>query len=354
MLPLISIIVPIYNKEKDLERCINSLLNQTYRNIEIILINDGSKDSSGKICDTYSKKNQNIISIHKKNGGVSSGRNAGIEAARGTLISFVDPDDYVSPKMIEVLYTSMVKLECDIMCCCSIVETNTGSYKNSFFNELDDNEIILDKHKAIVQLIYNKYYEPQAKAIDIGVPWGKLYKKSLIDSNSLVFNEDLRRMQDNIFNLYAFQYAHKIGYIDSPLYFYNNKNISQVINEYSNDIDSIVHKVIEETYIFLNEFEWIKDKDIQVAFEAKKVSMLLLGLSKKYLNPRYNITLRNRQILVKKFLQLHYFKSIYSGKHLIFYAKHNRVLLKMLKSEKIITTYFIFLIRNILKNYSKK
>ena len=110
----ISIIVPIYNVEVYLEECINSLIHQTYLNIEIILIDDGSSDSSGKICDKYKKIDNRSQVVHKKNGGVSSARNAGLSLVNTRYISFVDPDDYVSEQFIEKLYNSLIDNSADI------------------------------------------------------------------------------------------------------------------------------------------------------------------------------------------------------------------------------------------------
>lgn len=105
---LISVIVPIYNVEEYLDRCVNSIVNQTYRNIEILLIDDGSKDNSGKISDERAKKDDRIRVFHKENGGLSDARNYGIERAKGAIYSFIDSDDYVDEKFIEIMYENMI------------------------------------------------------------------------------------------------------------------------------------------------------------------------------------------------------------------------------------------------------
>lgn len=114
---IISIIVPIYNVEKYLPRCIGSILNQNFEEFELILVNDGSTDNSGKICDIYAKKDKRIKVIHKKNGGVSSARNSGIRAATGEYIGFVDPDDYIDKNMYTNLYELCEENNCDIGIC---------------------------------------------------------------------------------------------------------------------------------------------------------------------------------------------------------------------------------------------
>ena len=105
---LISIIIPVYNVEEYIEQCIQSVINQTYKKLEIILIDDGSLDKSGKICDAYADRDKRIIVIHKENGGLSDARNKGIDIASGEYITFVDSDDYVEDSFIEDLYTTLI------------------------------------------------------------------------------------------------------------------------------------------------------------------------------------------------------------------------------------------------------
>lgn len=113
----ISIVVPVYNVEKYLSKCIDSILNQTYKDLEIILVDDGSKDQSGKICDEYAKKDSRITVFHKENGGLSSARNYGIERATTPYIGFIDSDDYIDNDMYEILYNNIIKEDADVSMC---------------------------------------------------------------------------------------------------------------------------------------------------------------------------------------------------------------------------------------------
>ena len=115
--PLLSIIVPVYNVEKYIERCIKSILNQSFTNFELILVDDGSPDNCGKICDEYKKKDSRIKVIHKKNGGLSDARNAGLNIATGKYIGFVDSDDIIHPQMYEKLFNCINKYNSDIVQC---------------------------------------------------------------------------------------------------------------------------------------------------------------------------------------------------------------------------------------------
>ena len=113
----ISIIIPVYNVEKYLNKCLNSVIEQTYKNIEVILIDDGSTDNSGKICDEYAKNDIRIKIIHQQNGGVSTARNNGLEHATGKYITFVDSDDYIEKEMIETMAKKIMKKNADIVIC---------------------------------------------------------------------------------------------------------------------------------------------------------------------------------------------------------------------------------------------
>ena len=114
---LVSIIVPVYNVEKYLERCLDSLINQTLKDIEIILVDDGSTDDSGNICDKYAKKDKRIKVIHKENGGLSDARNIGLSIANGRYLQFVDSDDFIHKQMIEILYNTIINNNADISIC---------------------------------------------------------------------------------------------------------------------------------------------------------------------------------------------------------------------------------------------
>ena len=120
---LVSVIVPIYNVEKYLRKCVDSILNQTYKNLEIILVDDGSPDNCGNICDEYALSDSRIRIIHKKNGGLSDARNAGLDIARGNYILFVDSDDYIDETMVEKLYEALEKEKAE-MSLCSFVYVN--------------------------------------------------------------------------------------------------------------------------------------------------------------------------------------------------------------------------------------
>ena len=169
MKPLISIVVPVYGVENYLTDCIDSIISQSYKNIEIILVDDGSKDSCPKICDEYAKKDKRIKVIHKKNGGLSDARNAGIEAATGKLITFIDSDDNVDADYIKQLYETMREYGADISVC-----GRTAFYGDKQVSYSSDKKMNLNQKEALTKILYHEDIDSTS--------WAKLYKKELFDN----------------------------------------------------------------------------------------------------------------------------------------------------------------------------
>jgi glycosyltransferase involved in cell wall biosynthesis len=199
--PLISVIIPIYNVEQYLKTCIDSVLAQSYENLEIILVDDGSQDSCGAICDEYANLDSRIIVIHKKNGGLSDARNKGIDICHGEYISFIDSDDFVSKYFIELLYNAAEETNSDIASYSWPVNFVDGQESNiTFTEELKSPKIkVLDKKEALKQILYQKIpngaqHRLYKKKIlkDIRFPYGYLFEdvatvyKTFILANKIV------------------------------------------------------------------------------------------------------------------------------------------------------------------------
>ena len=211
MKELISIIVPVYNVEQYLDDCLISIINQTYKNLEIILIDDGSTDKSGKICDEYAKKDSRIIVIHKENGGVSSARNAGLRIAKGAYIGFVDPDDWIAEDMYEVLYSNAKKYDADVSVCKYKIVKNRRKDNLNAINLIKHNKTIgLDAIKSMCYMLSsNKFY-------DCG-PCNKLYKKEVVP----YFNQNISVAEDLLFNFEIYFRKENVScWDDSEKYFY--------------------------------------------------------------------------------------------------------------------------------------
>lgn len=167
MQPLISVIVPVYNVELYLHRCVDSILAQTYTNLEIILVDDGSPDKCGEICDEYAGKNAKVKAIHKINGGLSDARNVALTICKGEYITFIDSDDYVGCDYVKYLYELLVKNSSDISVCNMAKVYNKGKLRLSE----NDFELVFSKVEALETMLYQRYLDTSA--------CGKLYKRNL-------------------------------------------------------------------------------------------------------------------------------------------------------------------------------
>lgn len=207
----ISVIIPIYNVEKYLEKCINSILNQTYKNIELILVNDGSKDSCKSICNRYAEKDSRIKVIHKENGGVSSARNKGIEIATGEYIAFVDSDDYIHKNMYELMINIAKSNKSDITICdFKYVNANNPEKIN---NDLNVDNLEIEEFTSI-ECLENLYGKTPVK---FEVVWNKLYKRELFEN---VRYEESRIYEDSIIIHRLIYLSKKVIYLHCPLYMY--------------------------------------------------------------------------------------------------------------------------------------
>ena len=259
---LITVIIPIYNVEKYLKKCLDSVINQTYNNLEIILIDDGSTDDSGLICDKYSKEDSRIIVEHIKNAGVSNARNIGIKKAKGEYITFVDSDDYIELNMYEKMISVIANNEYpDIISCGFFSENEQKDFlanSNETLNEVD----ILNNNIAFKEIFTDK----------IGAYiWNKLFKKNIIVLNSLLFDKRISYGEDLLFLCHFVDYSKKICCMKEKLYHHIkrkdsitntkfNKKLLSILDAYSKVEkigkkkynDSIENIIISKSFVICN------------------------------------------------------------------------------------------------------
>lgn len=245
---LVSVIVPVYGVEQYLNKCVDSIINQTYKNLEIILVNDGSLDNCGKICDEYAEKDNRVKVIHKKNGGQGSARNCALRVASGEYITFVDSDDWLALDIIESLYNAIIINEADLSVC--------------GFSSIKANEVLgeywvckkpesFDKIQALSVYYEGKYIYP--------APWGKLYKRQLWEG--VYFPEDVYREDEYIFYK-VLEGANKVIHIGVAKYYYNVREGSAEHcgftsrNLISNVSIDIQYDYISQRYPELHEKVW--------------------------------------------------------------------------------------------------
>ena len=242
---LISIIIPVYQVENYIERCIKSVINQTYKDIEIILVDDGSTDNSGHICDDYSIKDSRIKVLHINNGGVAKARKLGLEHSTGDFIVFIDSDDYIPENSILSMNEYRIKHNLDIVIGAFNI-CNDNSYK---YIPIQD-EIITQK-EYIKRLLLHKSNP---------APWGKLYSKYLFSDNSF---PQLVKGEDYLMNLEIALRVKSVGYIDSPVYNYYQRNDSVIHlhktnHNYEKKYNQLAREIINRTKTFnYNEREFL-------------------------------------------------------------------------------------------------
>ena len=220
---LVSIIVPIYNVEKHLRQCIDSILEQTYENLEVILVNDGSQDSCSEICDEYSKKDSRVIVIHKKNGGLSSAREKGMENATGDYVMFVDGDDWVEITTVEECI-SQVKKQKDITCVMFsyIKETAKKSIPMHIFDDSLHMPVDIAEenvYRRLFGLSNNELSHPERMENVVSCCM-KLYKSNYAKKGRYFDTKLVGSCEDGLFNMYALHGCREIVYLDRPLYHY--------------------------------------------------------------------------------------------------------------------------------------
>lgn len=296
--PLISVIVPIYNVELYLNRCITSIVQQTYHNLEIILVDDGSNDRSCEICDVQKLKDNRIKVIHKKNGGLSDARNVGIQESHGEYIMFVDSDDYINDKMCEILLKEALNTESDIVGC-------------NFYWSYSDNENIpcTMSLKAPCSLKRNEFFKHfmMKGSVDLAVVWNKLYKKRIWKEAPLL-KFPLGRFHEDEFTNYKFYYAASlITIIDQPLYYYvqrqesimskygikNVLDMLECIKErliWADGINQGVYNIVEASCIrmYFNLLNTLLIKSVPYASDKsfKEIEKCILkGFKQTYSNP---------------------------------------------------------------------
>lgn len=204
---MVSVIVPVYKVEEFLPRCIDSILKQTYQNLEIILVDDGSPDNCGKICDEYALKDERVKVIHKENGGLSSARNSGLEIATGEYVAFVDSDDWIDTTYVQTLKDVLENTTSD-MSACMFCRTKGEKAERRLFNDIP--EVITDE----------KFFSVLSENSFAGYASNKLFKKDIIEKNGLRFDEKIFNGEDFPFVLEYVRFTEKTAFIKQDLYFY--------------------------------------------------------------------------------------------------------------------------------------
>ncbi|NSL52729.1 glycosyltransferase [Calidifontibacillus erzurumensis] len=271
----ISIIVPIYNVEKYLRRCIESIQKQTLKDIQIILVNDGSKDNSLAICKEYGAVDERIVVIDQPNGGVSSARNAGLEVAKGEYIGFIDPDDWIEANMYESLYKQAKNIDADVCMCDYIIEKNGKSVPikmNINKDNLEGEEII---KKIIANMIGSSNLNSGSQTI-MGSVWRIIAKRDLLEKNQLKFKVGIPLMEDLLFCIEILLKSKKVGVNRGAYYHYLQHGHSAVASYRKNmlELQLKVYYFIQEILSKENIYPIVKER-----MDVRYVSMYLTAIA---------------------------------------------------------------------------
>ena len=320
----VSIIIPIYNGEKYIDSCLKSVLEQTYKNVEIIVVNDGSKDDSLILINKYKKSDDRIIVIDKKNEGVSVARNTAIDISTSKWIMFVDVDDKLEKDAVENL---MNNIENDIDIIISKIYLVSENKKEEFKCEYSEKKIFQneDKNELIQAIFYDNYKEKISSNTNI---FAKLYSKDLLMKNKIKFKEGMKYGEDVIFNLISFQNAKKIAFINSFTYNYIS-NCESVTQKFDNNI------IEHYTKMLLEIKEYLTKNNLYEKFKNEYQYFVLRQINKfcrLYFFRKENT--KSYKELKKEFLSLlamePYYTAVFKEK-IIFLTKQRKILLMLLK-----------------------
>ena len=293
---LVSVIVPIYKVEKYLSKCLDSIASQTYTNIQVILVNDGSPDNCQLICENYCRKDARFELINKKNGGLASARNAGLEIVRGNYIVCVDSDDWVEPNMVEILLKNMIENKAD-MSVCSFFENRIGGAKHEIFSE---KIYILSQEEAVERLITpGKFY---------GFAWNKMYRKSLLGTQR--YDESIFKGEDSPFSLEYVLKCKKVVVQDIPLYHYRVDSVSISRSKFNLGNMTV-----------LNSYQNMVDILTKFGFSNKIINMQRVQYAGKLLSLRTNIILSKKSKFIKQLevidMQMKLYEKLYLKSNLV-------------------------------------
>ncbi|WP_078428909.1 glycosyltransferase family 2 protein [Alkalihalobacterium alkalinitrilicum] len=330
----VSVIIPVYNAEKYLAQCIESLLSQALQDCEFIFINDGSKDDSCKIIEDYKEKDPRIILINQENRGVSIARNNGLQIASGEYIGFVDADDYIEMDMYATLYHSAKLSDCDVVI-------------SNFENEIDGHKV-MTKYPFPLNINLNNDYINQEilpyfiKSDNLNTACNKLYKNKIIIENSIKFPEKLSLGEDGMFNMIFFSQATTTKYIDYTGYHYREVEGSATRN--------ISKKDYFERALEVYQFELPEqivghlDKEKIHQFKAVRLIKSVLSYIHVYFSPSNEVSFKTRYEYIKNMISNQIVREAlptYCELHQNTLGKYEKFLLNMVKKKSTMGLYCV-------------
>ena len=275
--PIISIIVPVYNAEKFLVQCLDSLINQTYENIEIICVNDGSTDGSLNIIKNFQALDKRIHCIDKQNQGVSAARNDALQAANGQLVMCVDADDWIEPETVATVAAKLIETDSDVVMWPYVSEKQGRSDVKSIFPEdliFQGSEVQNKLHRRFIGLFNEELAHPEL-ADSLCTVWGKLYKTELLKDFKFIDLNEIGTYEDGFFNLEVFGRVQRAAYINRPMYHYRRTNDGSQTSIYREKLFSQWMHLFD---LMQNYIEWNQlGIEYQIALK-NRIALSIVGL----------------------------------------------------------------------------
>ncbi len=343
----ISFIVPVYGVEKYIHQCVDSILAQTFKDFELILVNDGSPDNCPHICDKYAEQDSRVKVIHQKNAGVAEARNAGIRAASGEWIYFVDSDDWIEPNAAEILYTDALRTGADYVVSTYVSVYENGSRKpfhmhsKAFYT--DRREDIQAMQKNLIYRNFCPLYVPYLS----GHSWGRLIRSSIIKDNGIYFEGYVKHFwEDGIFNLYVLEHIKGFYYNDKHTYNYRMLGDSW-IHSFRADLLELMPRNHQVVMKFMAETG--KDKNFLEAESCRQIGSLSSLLIRYFFHCQNTIPNKLRIRSLKKTLSEDPYRTAISAVNLRKLTLKHAYLALCVKAKCVIGLHLFVIIRRFLK-----
>ncbi len=338
----VSIIIPVYNVEKYLPKCLESVIGQTYADLEIICIDDGTPDRSAAVILSYAEKDGRIRLISQKNQGLSGARNTGVNAATGKYIVFLDGDDWIDPETIETAVNKAKENSSDVVMWSYIREFPNKSTEKKLFN-LDSDKVFDENgchklHRRMAGLYGEETADP-SNADSLVTAWGKLYKSDIIKENGLEFvDTKLIGTEDALFNLEYFGYVHRAAFINQPFNHYRKDNDISLTRSYKSKLFSQWNGLYDRMENYLKRTK-LPD-EFSVALNNRICfSMIGLGLT-EMLNPNGHVArIKN----IKKFLSTPRYKNAYKNLDMRYLPIHWKLFFTLCKRRMAVSVYILLI-----------
>lgn len=343
----ISIIIPLYNCEKYICRCLNSIVKQTYKNLEVIIVNDGSKDNSEKVCLDFinEKKLSNFHYFYKNNGGVSSARNFGISKASGDWLMFVDADDFLDEICLEKL-CSAIDINSEMVVGNFATYYSNGKKVRSPFVSPKKNQkksylLNILNEKISSNYEYNLYKASRAV-------WAKLYNKKIINSNKMIFNENIKLFEDGLFNLIYVNKINNINFVNEVVYYYFENNESATKKYYPSRFEDDKYKILQVESVLDNDSE-----EILIAKQLFYYNLFISSLDKCLFHKLNNQPNYKKKEMLKVVIREHYYKNLFNKRIFKFLGLKQKIIFILLYFRLYTLTIVLFNFRNFLEGARK-